>query len=196
MEKLNCYCGVSFEVETHDNINLDENPEIISKILNNHYMEYVCPSCEKILKPEYRIRVYDKNMDLAMFPEIERDSLLTGKIKITSKQIVIGYNELREKILIRELDYDDRVIELIKLYLLNKIVAKREIKIFLMEENKDNIVFHIHGIKKNETGISKIPKHIYNNISNNIEERMKEPAIKELLSFPYRSINTIRTEVR
>lgn len=51
-------------------------------------------------------------------------------------------------------------------------------------------------IKENETGISKIPEHIYNNISDNLEERLKDPGIKELMSLPYRSINTISTEVQ
>ena len=49
-------------------------------------------------------------------------------------------------------------------------------------------------MKEGETGVSKIPESIYNSISSNLEERMMEPGIMELLSLPYRSVNTIRTE--
>ncbi|MCK5201084.1 MAG: hypothetical protein KAR21_22175, partial [Spirochaetales bacterium] len=61
MKNIDCYCGTSFEADIKDEINLSENPEIVDHILNNSFMEFMCPACDKILKPEYRIRFYSEN---------------------------------------------------------------------------------------------------------------------------------------
>lgn len=196
MRKIDCNCGMSFEVDIENKINISENPETVDKVINNSFMEFKCPSCDKILKPEYRIRFYGDDMDITMIPEIERDSFLAGKAKIESKQIVVGFQELREKFIIQKHNYDDRIIELIKLFLLKKADTGLDIKILFIKKEDCCLVFHIYGLKEEETGISKIPESIYNSISSNLEERMKEPEISELLSLPYRSVNTISTEVQ
>ncbi|MCK5200668.1 MAG: hypothetical protein KAR21_20075, partial [Spirochaetales bacterium] len=188
-------CGTSFEADIKDEINLSENPEIIEQILNNNFMEFMCPACDKVLKPEYRIRFYNDDLDLMMIPEIERDSLLAGSIEIQSKQVVVGFQELREKFIILKYNYDDKIIELIKLFLLEKTDTKLDIKILFTKKEKEVLIFNIYGLRDGETGISKIPESIYNSISSNLEERLKEPGIEELLSLPYRSVNTISTEV-
>jgi hypothetical protein len=195
MKNIDCYCGTSFKADIKDEINLSENPEIIDQIINNKFMEFICPACDKVLKPEYRIRFYNDDIDLMMIPEIERDSLLAGSIEIQSKQVVVGFQELIEKFIILKYNYDDKIIELIKLYLLEKADTSLDIKILFTKKNKEVLIFNIYGLREGETGISKIPESIYNSISSNLEERLKEPGIEELLSLPYRSINTISTEV-
>ena len=195
MKYINCYCGTSFEADIKDEINLSENPEIIDQILNNNFMEFMCPAGDKVLKPEYRIRFYNDNIDLMMIPEIERDRLLAGNIEIQSKQVVVGFQELREKFILLKYEYDDKIIELIKLYLLEKTDTKLDIKIIFTKKEKEALIFNIYGLREGETGVSKIPESIYNSIRNNLDERLKEPGIEELLSLPYRSVNTISTEV-
>ncbi len=195
MKKIYCYCGNVFEADIQDEINLLDNPKIVDQIINNNFMEFKCPACGKVFKPEYKIRFYNDNIDLMMIPEIDRDSLLAGSISIESKQVVVGFQELREKFIILKYNYDDRIIELIKLYLLEKTNSKPDIKILFTKKENELLVFNIYGLKEGETGISKIPESIYNNISSNLEERLKEPDIEEFLSLPYRSINKISTEV-
>ncbi len=195
MKKIYCYCGNVFEADIQDEINLLDNPKIVDQIINNNFMEFKCPACDKVFKPEYKIRFYNDNIDLMMIPEIERDSLLAGSISIESKQVVVGFQELREKFIILKYHYDDRIIELIKLYLLEKTNSKPDIKILFTKKENELLVFNIYGLKEGETGISKIPESIYNSISSNLEERLKEPDIEEFLSLPYRSINKISTEV-
>lgn len=195
MKNIDCYCGTSFEADIKDEINLSENPEIIDQILNNNFMEFTCPACDKVLKPEYKIRFYNNEIDLMMIPEIERDSLLAGRIGTQSKQVVVGFPELKEKFLIFKYNYDDKIIELIKLYLLEKTDNKPDVKFLFTKKEKEALIFNIYGLREGETGISKIPESIYNSISSNLEERLKEPGIEELLSLPYRSVNTISTEV-
>ena len=196
MEKLNCYCGKSFEIEINKTIELDKDSIITDQILNNKFMEYHCPSCNKILRPEFRINFIGNGIDLTMIPEIERDSYLAGTNKQKAKQIVIGFQELREKIIIHNLNFNERTIELIKLYLLKKTNSKPDIKIFFENLKNDYLIFYIYGLKENETGISKLPKHIYTTIDENLEERLKDREIKELLDLPYISINKIIPEVQ
>ena len=196
MKKLNCYCGASLEITFNEQIDLLKNPEVINQILDNNFMEYNCPACNKLLRPEFRIEFTGNNIDLTMIPEIERHTLLAGNILLNTKQVVAGFKELREKFIILKYNYDDRIIELIKLYLLEKINSKMEVNILFAKLDKGELIFHIYGLKENETGISKIPEHIYTNIDNNLEERLRAPGIEELLSLPYRSINKISTEVQ
>jgi CpXC protein len=196
LKKINCHCGTSFDIETKEKIDLTVNPEVVDQIINNSFMEYNCPVCEKILQHEYRINLYNEEIDLTMIPEIERDSLLAGSIDIKDKQVVVGFQELREKFIIRKFSYDDRIIELIKLYIMEKINSTLDINILFTNMENENLIFHIYGLKEKETGISKIPEHIYNNIYDNLEDRLKTPGINDLLSLPYRSVNKIITEVK
>ncbi|MCK5673949.1 MAG: hypothetical protein KAH95_11270, partial [Spirochaetales bacterium] len=164
MKKLNCYCGASFEISFNEKIDLWKNPEVINQILDNNFMEYNCPACSKLLRPEYRIEFTGNNIDFTMIPEIERQTLLAGNILLNTKQVVAGFKELREKFIILKYKYDDRIIELIKLYLLEKINSPMEINILFSKLDEGELIFHIYGLKENETGISKIPEHIYTNI--------------------------------
>ena len=195
MKKIHCYCGTSFEINIEDKIDLEKTPEIINQILDNSFMNFKCPTCKKLLRPEYRISFFNKNLDLLMIPEYERDSLLAGTIKLETNQVVVGYKELQEKFLILTFSYDDRIIELIKLYILKKINTELELRIILSDVKNNNLTFHIYGLKENETGISQIPDHIYNSINNNLNERLNHPVVSEILKLPYRSVNKIRTEV-
>ncbi len=196
MKTIHCYCSTSFEIEIKNKIDLDKNPEIINQILDDNFMEYSCPSCSKILRPEFRIEFSGKDISLTMIPEIERHTLLAGNIELKTKQVVVGFKELREKFIIKNFTYDERVIELIKLYLLDKINSKLEVNILFSNMENKELIFHIYGLKENQTGISKIPEHIYNNINDNLQERLNAPEIKDLLSLPYRSVNKISTEVQ
>lgn len=195
MKKTHCYCGTSFEINMKDKIDLEKTPEIINHILDNSFMNYNCPACSKLLRPEYRISFFNKNIDLMMIPEMERDSLLAGTIKLETKQVVVGYQELQEKFLILKFSYDDRIIELIKLYILKKINTELDVRIIFSDVKNNKLIFHIYGLKENETGISQIPDHIYNSINDNLNERLNDPVVIEILELPYRSVNKISTEV-
>ncbi len=196
MKTINCFCGASFDEDVKDQIDLNDEPELIKSILDGSFMSFECPKCGKTLRPEFHVKFRGDNIDLEIIPEIERDSFLAGRIESTAAQVVIGMAELREKLLIMEYGYDDRIIELVKLYLLKKAGDKQNITILFAGKEHSAIIFHIYGLKEGETGISKLPESIYNNLEENLEEKLREPGIAEFLSLPYRSINTINTEVQ
>jgi len=195
MKKINCFCGHSFEIEFDEDINLLETPEVADQIINNDFMVYTCPVCNKKLTPEFTTTFHDSKLNITMIPEIDRDRLLSGKIILNTQQVVIGFPELQEKFIIRKFDFDDRIIEIIKLYLLEKIDSDVEITILFHNFVNNELYFYINGLKEKETAISKIPLQIYNNIKVDLDNKLKDPDIYELLSFPYRSVNTIITEV-
>lgn len=196
MKKIHCYCSTSFEIELIDKIDLETHPEIINLILYNKFMEYSCPSCKRLLRPEFRIELSDKNTSLTMIPEIERHSLLAGNVLLNTKQVVVGFQELRENFIIKKYLFDERIIELIKLYILEKIKSTEEVRILFSNVENQELIFHIHGLKENETGISKIPEHIYNSIDEHLKERLMDPEIMNIMALPYRSVNKISTEVQ
>ncbi len=195
MKKINCFCGNSFEIKFEENINLSKFPEVANQIINNNFMVYTCPLCNKKLTPEFKTTFHDGKLNITMIPEIDRDRLLTGKIILTTQQVVVGFPELQEKFIIRKFNFDDRIIEIIKLYLLEKINSKVEISILFHDFINNELVFYIRGLRVTETAISKIPLQIYNNIKDDLDNKLKNPDIIELLAFPYRSVNKISTEV-
>ena len=172
MKKINCFCGNSFEIEFNDDINLLETPEVADQIINNDFMVYTCPVCNKKLTPEFTTTFHDSKLDITMIPEIDRDRFLAGKIILNTQQVVIGFPELQEKLKIRKFNFDDRIIEIIKLYLLEKIDSNVEINILFHNFINNELYFYINGLKEQETAISKIPLKIYNNIKFDLHNQL------------------------
>ena len=62
-------------------------------------------------------------------------------------------------------------------------------------KNTKQIVVCFKELKENETGISQVPDHIYNSINDNLNDRLCNPVVIEILEQPNRSVNKISTEV-
>ena len=189
-----CFCENSIEISVPEKINLEENPDVEGNIIEGTFLTYTCSFCGKELKPELPVHIadYSRNIDLYFIPEHERAAYLTGKKQFPPhKRVVIGYPELVEKIKLYRWDLDDRIIEIIKFYLLEKAGGSPEIKVYLEAFEEDQLVFHLHGVKEDEIGIVPIPLSFYKKTEDQFAEIESDEQFSELLHPPYISIHKI-----
>jgi len=196
-ETLRCFCENEIEFEYADSVDLTE--EVINSILAGEFMSVQCSACKRTLKPEFPVflKSNEKKYSIYLVPENQRNHYIAGKysVKTDASRIVIGYRELVEKIKIFEKELDDRVIESIKYYFLEKTdVDDVKIRIFLQDVREKDFVFHIHGLKKDEIGITKTNRLLYEKIAGDIEAKIKEKPYSLFLTPPYVSVQNITFE--
>ncbi|HUX19757.1 MAG TPA: CpXC domain-containing protein [Spirochaetia bacterium] len=193
--KIPCFCDNEIEVEFPETVDLQANPEKVQEILDGSFMSFRCDSCGKILKPEFEVRIVDKSkgLEIYLLPEMERGSFARGKAKYTitdttNGRIVIGYPELVEKIKLSRDGLDDRVLEVLKFYLLEKMEAADTVRAYYFAGTDDSIEFHIYGAREDQVGVSKVPLRIYEKIAAEIEKKSSEDPFSSILEPPYVSV--------
>jgi len=195
-EAIRCFCENQIEFEFSDMVVLSD--EVIESILCGDFMSVTCTFCGRVLKPEFPVHLESKDNKYSLFfiPENKRNQYLAGNISVhpAITRVVIGYHELVEKITIFKNNLDDRVIETIKYYFLEKAREEVTISIFLHEIGKSDLVFHIHGLKQKEIGITKINRSLYEKISKEIDKKEGQSPYSQFLSPPYVSIQNITLE--
>ena len=198
--KLVCFCEHAFETEIPDAVDLGADPALEEAILEGEFMTVRCPGCGKLLKPEYPVRVHDpaSELDYFLVPELERNGFLRGSVSYDLKgpeRVVIGYDELAEKIRIRRAGFDDRVVELVKYYLLNKVLEgyeeDREVRIFFSRQEGESLVFHAVGLKEDEVGVLRVPVELTGKVAGQLEERGRQEPYATILKGPYVSVNAL-----
>ncbi len=134
--RVACFCENSFEVDLPQSADLGVDPLVEEQILKGDFMAVTCPSCGKRLTPEFPFHLVGRGSpsrpqgwDLFLVPEEDRIPFLRGKLEYSPgdpTRVVIGYPELAEKVLIFGQGLDDRVIEIMKYYLLTGAAARAE----------------------------------------------------------------------
>lgn len=196
-----CMCDKEFEVDVPECVDLDENTEVLESIKNGDFMAHTCPACAKLLKPEFPLRLLGRSLGLDVFfiPELHRYAYLNDKLDYAvqkTKRVVIGYHELVEKISIFEAGLDDRIIEIMKFYLLTKAYEdeaceEQKIMCFFKECGNENLQFHVYGMRLDEVGVWRVPLEIYEDTAQSISEKAKERSFAEILQTPYVSVNKV-----
>ncbi len=196
MQEITCFCEHTFSVEIPETINLHDQPEIKTEILNGTFMTYTCPKCGNVLKPEFPVHLIDneKNIDLFFIPERERNSFMMGKNSYSARTIVIGFPELQEKFKIYDAGLDERAVELIKVYFLERAETSEGIHIYFGKKENDQLSFYIEGLKDAETAVTHVSFQIYAAFKHEIDTRTYDKALEEIITPPYISIEKIRFE--
>ena len=197
-KRLTCFCEHTFEVDFPEQFSIDKTPETLEQILDGSFMSFTCPNCGKVLKPEFSFLLTDTtgDIEIAFIPEEQRAAYMNGKESFPeTKRVVIGYKELVEKIKIMKNNLDDRVIEIIKFYLLQK--AEQEIEhpdiLFNGFDPKDpnSLIFHIHDLQSDQLGVIPIPFSFYEKNLSSLPEKVNDEQFQDILTPPYISIKKI-----
>jgi hypothetical protein len=133
-------------------INVQLDPELKEQILNSEVFVFTCPECNERTFVNYSFLYHDMDKklmiyllpdnrktieDTAAFVRETVDSELAGLAEGYSVRIVTSVRELQEKINIFDAGYDDRVIELMKVFYLGKMAEKTP------NQKVDEILFNI-----------------------------------------------------
>ena len=202
--KLVCFCEAKFEADIPTSVNFSKDPKIEESIMQGKFMTATCPACGKLIKPEFPVRIIDpsRGMDIFFVPELDRMSFLRNKLKYKvadSKRVVIGYDELVEKILLFKYDLNDQVIEIIKYYLLEKALEDSEpdmeVRILFHGKEDNSLIFHAKGLRKSEVGVLRVDMGMIEKVALQVENKKNEEPFSTILEGPYVSINKLLSGV-
>ncbi len=199
MRTIRCNCGNEIETDLPDRFDTREDPELLDKIERGDFLNLRCDRCESLLKLEIPVRIVgeDIGMDIFYYPETEREQFLAGKgdFPDTADRIVFGYPELVEKTVIFRNGLNDRIIELIKYFFLRKKGNDQEISIYLDEAGETSLIFRIHGLKKDEVGMTAVDREFYRTVENDFDSILAKEPVEDIVDPPYVSVKKVILEV-
>ncbi len=199
--KLVCFCEHEFESEVADSVDLEKQPEARRAILDGDFQTIQCPGCGKALKPEFPVMVREPGRTLFFVPELDRSAYYRGKLPYPVGEVdrvAIGYDELVEKLRIEEAGLDDRVVEVLKYYLLQKVLehyeGEAEVRLLFSGLEPEGLVFHLHGLRDKEVGVLKVSRQMADKAAQQLKEKLREEPFDQILAGPYVSVNKLATE--
>jgi hypothetical protein len=199
--KLVCFCEHAFESDVPDSVDLAAEPDARRAIMEGEFQTIRCPSCGKALKPEFPALVRDSGWSLFFVPELDRVSYYRGTLDYPVAQVdrvAIGYDELAEKLRIREAGLDDRVVEVLKYYLLQKVLehyeGEGEVRLLFSGLEPASLVFHALGLRDEEVGVLRVSRQMAEKAVAQLEDKLREEPFAQFLAGPYVSINKLATE--
>ena len=202
-QRIVCFCEHSFDADVPESVDLAAEPQTEQAIVSGEFLNIRCPNCGKVLKPEFPVYLEDPQAENTIFfvPELDRAAYFRGSLAYSLREanrVAIGYEELVEKFLLKRYNLDDRVVEIVKYYLLSKIMSESahesEIRILFAKVEEDTVFFNLLGLKENEVGILKVPVQTLNKVSSQLEEKKQQEPFSEILKAPYVSINKLFVE--
>lgn len=152
-----------------------DNLEAKRAIFEEDLFLYRCPHCGHYQRISYECIYYDEKLKFAILLSQDGKGLLKKQnLDLTGYQLrfVKEVDELKEKIIIKENGFDDRIIEIMKHNLRTSLVSKVTYKLLLRDEPKlefvllypDNEILKVFSFSKYE--YSQIEKKYTNYLDN------------------------------
>ena len=159
------------------------------KILQNKLYTFTCEECSFTAPLTYDSLYLDSKKRLAIYmapvmnQEVEKELKVLNKEIHGKKRLVDNLNDLKEKILIADMQFDDRVIEVIKVMYLAQL--KEEMK----GDTMQNILFDIYGndpcflVYFEKKGVGRMPLNLeyYRGISSQFEKQIMDFSRNEFM---------------
>jgi hypothetical protein len=202
--RIACFCEATFEAQIPESGDLQAEPEIADLVASGDFMAVGCPACGKRLTPEYPFRLTGvKGIgEILLIPEAQKTAFLQNRIDYpigSPDRVVVGFPELAEKLLISARGLDDRVIEVMKYYLLTGEAAKAapagELSLSYKGEQDGRHVFHVTGMKEGEVAVLRLPREIYDRIAADISRRVREEPFRDFCDPPWVSLRKAAGDV-
>jgi len=202
--RIACFCEATFEAELPSAADMSADPEIEELITSGGFMAVTCPACGRRLTPEFPFRLTGVTGfgEIYMVPESERSAYDRGELRAavgSPGRVAVGFPELAEKVLISGLGLDDRVIEIMKYYLLtgssggsdDDQPADRDIDIRYRGRESGRHLFHIVGMKEDEVGVARLAEELYARIASDVATRLTEEPFKDFCAPPWVSLRRL-----
>jgi hypothetical protein len=200
-----CPCGKNFAVEAEEKIDLDANAEQIELITSGAFMNFVCPGCGKIHKPEYPcfFTWASKAVNIEFLSELERGEFYRRKKDPPGAETIIGYAELADRIAVIRDGLEPAVIEALKYFLLlraeeschSEEMTDAEISVWYESKNQEGIEFHLRGIRAGEIAVIRAPISLYEKTLADFVKHPKSEVFAALRTRSYLSVqNTLRPD--
>ena len=124
MQEITCpKCGKKTSFLVWDSINTLQNPEMKEKVRNDEAFRFHCPECGAAAMLNYNFLYHQQEDKVLIFVNAdgsnckEMEQILDQRGNAFDgykKRIVMSYNEFKEKLLILDAGFDDRIVEIIK----------------------------------------------------------------------------------
>jgi hypothetical protein len=195
-QKLNCPCSNIFSIDYENEINLDSHPDIIAQIMDGTFMNYTCSKCGKKHKPEFPITIIwkEKHTTLDVIPEPERGAFYRRKKDPPDVVTIISYPEMAERIAVLRDDLEPIAVEALKYFLFTKAVEnypENDMSVWYQHSAGGGLEFHIHGIRKDEVAVSRIPLQLYEKTLSDYNKKPRSEPFKSLKHRSYVSLQNI-----
>jgi hypothetical protein len=192
-------------VEVPEEIDLEVNPGYMDEIQNGSFMNFLCPHCGKKHKPEFPLTVIwpGKGLRFEVFPEQERGEFYRRKKEIPGRgpekrETLIGYPELADRLAVIRDGLEPAAVEAIKYYLhvkAEETYPDDEMETWYASSSPEYLEFHIHGIRRYEVAIMKVPRLTYEKTLDDFRKHRKNEIFSSLRVRTYLSVkNTMRPE--
>ncbi len=199
-----CFCETTFEADIPEAADAKQDPGIEEQILDGSFMELHCPACGKRLTPEFPFHLTGLAGagDIFMIPETDRASYVAGSLAYpvgTPARVAMGFAELAEKVLISRAGLDDRVIEIMKYYLLTGPASKGEetpsdVTISWHGKEGGKHVFHVAGLREGEVAVARLADDLYAKIAADVEQRVTQEPFRDFCEPPWVSLRRVAGE--
>ncbi len=194
--RIACFCDTTFEADIPDSADLRTEPEVGKLIASGDFMVVRCPKCGKRLTPEFPFRLsLTDGRELFLVPENDLTGFLRGKLDYeigNPFRVVIGFPEMAEKLKILDAGLDDRVVEIMKYYLLTGNAQPEDqdqtVTLRYQGEEGGRHVFHVLGLKEGEVGVARLGSDIYHKIAADVEKRAQEEPFRGFCAPPWVSV--------
>jgi hypothetical protein len=205
-----CFCENVFEADMPETVDVASEPGVVDSVLAGDFMAVNCPLCGKRLSPEFPCLFTGLSGDREIFfvPEEDRVAYLLGKLSYDIGQpwrVTIGFRELAEKLRIVVQGLDDRVVEIMKYYLITRPqrpaegdephgpepAAEAEVMVTYGGEESDRLTFHVSGLREGEVGVAHLGRDIYKKIQADIEKRVSADPFRDFCTPPHVSVRRI-----
>ena len=200
-----CFCETTFDADLPASADMAGDPEIEQLILDGSFMAVICPGCGRRLTPEFPFRLAGVQGfgELFLVPESDRGAYERNNLEYETgspARVAVGFPELQEKVIIAGLGLDDRVVEIMKYYLLTGSASagegEKEVGIVYRGKESDRHVFNITGMKEGEIGVARLAEELYGRIASDVETRVKEDPFQDFCVPPWVSLRKITGAAR
>jgi CpXC protein len=182
---VQCVCGKVIVVQLADSINVKRAPESREKILKGELHREICPSCSReiVIEKTFYYTDLTRNSLFKVCPRGQRHKWKqvskeldiassfvpsrVSEIETRSLRVVFGMDELREKLVAQDIRLDDRLIELLKVFLIYEhpiLLKRRRLRLLLTGFDEQNLEFNATYEHSPHRFSLKMPRRLVNEI--------------------------------